>query len=638
MYSPATSVRSCLIAVNIWLSACIQVSSVVSNIGTTSNGQKPPGGILPGDSQNNLPPVFYTGPYILDGESCKSGIAKSITQYGITWTFSEERPCGQFVNGDYWVLGPVKITDINPKTGDGGIDYSNGSMLNPVPSGGPGEGWVSRTDFEQAFPNGGAIFDALKNFGWGGNEENAARFFEQPVVGNIAKSKPLGYHPDSFLNSNFPTEKSRILKLLRPNSQGLYLNGYPYGSTKPDGGIATDDTPSYDSDKNISLHLPYIVAGDNSIYSTMNNPLYVGTCDLDANGNEVPNGPIDPVTGKGKWGCFKSNAEKTFFKETAVLTVLAAKPASGSFRPPYAGKTKLINANWTLDHLNFAVLKKLPIPIATNAADMNLLEEATRRPLLEMYYAALNSNWKASWADRYKDGYPRRAYGVEIAGISSGAGLMLNSNLSDDQKRKLAIHMVQWGLDLYGLLKNGMQYWPTGGHQNGRLLPFYIAAKMLNDPDMLAMVNANGAFQEISCHFFVDQKNVDIMQTVYSPPSKPFTTAMIGMPEWTGVGRYDPRNSSSWNEDKPTYVSTGYRYSNGGSNTGTVAALLIMGARKEINNEALFQYYIDRYYPNQRPGYNQSFSINSNDIQPLVRDMWDAYVTPSYPKTKSWPY
>lgn len=51
----------------------------------------------------------------------------SITQYGITWTFDKEYDYGQFVNGDYWVVGPVKIIKITP-------DYTkgrNGWQVNP---------------------------------------------------------------------------------------------------------------------------------------------------------------------------------------------------------------------------------------------------------------------------------------------------------------------------------------------------------------------------------------------------------------------------------------------------------------------------------------------------------------------------
>lgn len=53
----------------------------------------------------------------------------TISQYGITWKFASPVPSGQFVNGDYWVVGPVTITLVMPSW-DG---TCNGSMVDPVP-------------------------------------------------------------------------------------------------------------------------------------------------------------------------------------------------------------------------------------------------------------------------------------------------------------------------------------------------------------------------------------------------------------------------------------------------------------------------------------------------------------------------
>lgn len=39
----------------------------------------------------------------------------SVSQYGITWTFDKPCESGQFVNGDYWVAGSVKVIAIQPK-------------------------------------------------------------------------------------------------------------------------------------------------------------------------------------------------------------------------------------------------------------------------------------------------------------------------------------------------------------------------------------------------------------------------------------------------------------------------------------------------------------------------------------------
>jgi hypothetical protein len=62
----------------------------------------------------------------------------SISQFGITWTFSEPVTYGTYVNGDYWVVGPVEIVSFYPQSVDDGGRIINGSMVNP--GGGTGQG------------------------------------------------------------------------------------------------------------------------------------------------------------------------------------------------------------------------------------------------------------------------------------------------------------------------------------------------------------------------------------------------------------------------------------------------------------------------------------------------------------------
>jgi hypothetical protein len=38
----------------------------------------------------------------------------AIEQWGITWTFAEPVPYGQYANGDYWVIGPLTIASVTP--------------------------------------------------------------------------------------------------------------------------------------------------------------------------------------------------------------------------------------------------------------------------------------------------------------------------------------------------------------------------------------------------------------------------------------------------------------------------------------------------------------------------------------------
>jgi len=86
----------------------------------------------------------------MDDAAGDVALKPSVSQYGITWTFSKPVPVGQFVNGDYYVVGPVTVTAIDPKPLRGAevpqdqVDASearrvqpdqrlrNGSMLNPA--------------------------------------------------------------------------------------------------------------------------------------------------------------------------------------------------------------------------------------------------------------------------------------------------------------------------------------------------------------------------------------------------------------------------------------------------------------------------------------------------------------------------
>ncbi len=86
----------------------------------------------------------------------------SISQHGITWTFGQPVTFGQFVNGDYWVVGPVTVTSVSPapsvappdevndlgtnQWGDTGLQSNttrrNGSMVVMTP--GSSQGYDSR--------------------------------------------------------------------------------------------------------------------------------------------------------------------------------------------------------------------------------------------------------------------------------------------------------------------------------------------------------------------------------------------------------------------------------------------------------------------------------------------------------------
>ena len=66
-----------------------------------------------------------------------------LSQFGITWTFDDDVQYGQFANGDYWVVGPATIVDIDPSSEEDDGRTMNGSMINPVAENGSTQGYDS---------------------------------------------------------------------------------------------------------------------------------------------------------------------------------------------------------------------------------------------------------------------------------------------------------------------------------------------------------------------------------------------------------------------------------------------------------------------------------------------------------------
>lgn len=68
--------------------------------------------------------------------------SSTISKDGIKWTFSQPVPMGQFVTGDYYVIGPVTITRVDPAPTNSS-PYENGSVVN-LPSANGKSGFDSR--------------------------------------------------------------------------------------------------------------------------------------------------------------------------------------------------------------------------------------------------------------------------------------------------------------------------------------------------------------------------------------------------------------------------------------------------------------------------------------------------------------
>jgi len=104
---------------------------------------------LTADQSIRRPVVIYSQDNALSAPKLEDlPLRESVSQYGITWTFQKPARVGQFVNGDWYVVGPVTIKTIDPRPLYGneiprreldGMDKErpesqrvrNGFMLNP---------------------------------------------------------------------------------------------------------------------------------------------------------------------------------------------------------------------------------------------------------------------------------------------------------------------------------------------------------------------------------------------------------------------------------------------------------------------------------------------------------------------------
>ena len=87
------------------------------------------------------------------GDPIPTTMQSSVSQYGITVTFDQDYPCGQFVNDDWFVVGNPTVSSIDPAWSSG----LHGAMVNPEPNAGQGI-------YDKPPRNGGSGYNGTLNF------------------------------------------------------------------------------------------------------------------------------------------------------------------------------------------------------------------------------------------------------------------------------------------------------------------------------------------------------------------------------------------------------------------------------------------------------------------------------------------
>ena len=381
-----------------------------------------------------------------------------------------------------------------------------------------------------------------------------------------------------------------------------------------------DSLRDYNQSKNVGIGIsgetPLILSGNVSLVSTKSNEILGGA------------------------------REDLYIETAAVLTCLSSPPPSGSFRPGISSTTKTLH---NINNLDYSKIKTLSSPITK--PDIQVYAD-----YFQMVWLSHGSYWNVDYLHPSNSGLDNYYYPETFA----TAALMLHLDYSKEEKQKLLINYIQLGIDLYSFIECGGIGWePDGGHGNGRKWPILFAGIMLNYTPMknIGLVSgdylyANGHgpgnppagykhFSEDGQTFYVAQSDVDFTNRLLwdgsdcnylanwcpdlrSAPNYPYTTAMIGMPEWGIRHSTDPRYSdASW----------GAMYRNIGSGApawaGFTLSARIMDARGLWNNNALFD-YVDRYIAiskgKQDPfGYKVPGEVAANSASEFIKIMYDTY-------------
>ena len=305
------------------------------------------------------------------------------------------------------------------------------------------------------------------------------------------------------------------------------------------------------------------------------------------------------------------NIYPTYLTTVCALTVLDSPPKAGSFRPSIFGSDRTVK--WNVGQLNWSVLKNYAaVPSTPSKAEI-----AGYLPSLPWF------EWANIWSgnglqpkDNTADG--DKQYGREIAAKFGHVCLWLNTNQPLEDKRPIAIQLVQNGLDIYNYVKHGGGFTADGGHKCGRKLPLVVAAMMLDDPDLKAMAGDASIFQEDQQVWFVTQKDVGRVLWAAKPGESWYGREFLQYrQEDVGVAEWGIRHSWLPFEDNRSWSAT-YRAVVGPGMMGPWLAAYLMDAQSVWNHPAAFA-YMERYHTLSGDGGMNPSQVNFN------KEMYAAY-------------
>ena len=484
-----------------------------------------------------LPSVFILT--VLTGLAPKHVAAsdsKTVTQYGITWTFDKPYRVGQFVTGDWWVLGPVTVVSVSPSPGPASADEPSTSAKSIY-------GAASLTD-DKRMRNGSMI-------------------------------------------------------VLGPDKDGRF------------------DSQGYDSralifSPNLSLEYPVRLPANRSLISTISSETYKD--------GKLATPYIPGALMKSQAKQIGGSVMPLALDTAAVLTCLDKEPPADAFRPAYAGTDKTI---YQTKDIRWNLLPNLK-PVASTP-DWEKMARIYERPWLDHI---------GSWTIQFSaPGQNQPAYGGDVTNMNAYASLMLLLDAPREQKQKLMLGFLQYGIDLHGLASCGRQWFSDGGHWMGRKWPIVFTCLMLDKPGWLAFPPVSASNPVLYGKMELDSGSEGPAPTTFFSEDLDtyYGNGADGQDVlWQVVFHTRPRKPyqekpyAEWTDDDK--FQNNYTWIIGNWNSFALAALY-MKAKPVWNHDAFFDYCDWSMQSGQ-----QRYESKDGQKKPVryhtdkfVQEMWDTY-------------
>jgi hypothetical protein len=163
-------------------------------------------------------------------------------------------------------------------------------------------------------------------------------------------------------------------------------------------------------------------------------------------------------------------------RSASVLTCLPKAVPPDAFRPSYCDREKKIYLARNLHREMMLNLARVEGGMEQGPWEITPEDWADRfqRPWLDVCFFGF---------DAPIDYMPQ--YGHEVGRSVGVASLVLLLDYPKERKERLLVNFVQYGIDLWGIVRAGHRGWPAhGGHGSGRKWPILFAGILLDDEDM----------------------------------------------------------------------------------------------------------------------------------------------------------